>query len=116
MCMNAWVGTTRYEITTGTYPPNNTWFHIFVWYEAATKTINCSYNNGTAATRVLPAHPNQPTSPQLWVGTADGVAGFPAMYADQVVLYDAIPTAQFRSDLYNGGSGRTIAQMQALGH
>ena len=89
----------------------NTWYHVTAWHDAAGNTVNIQVNNGvvnSAGTAGAPAD----TSAAFRIGAMFTAELYHFNGAiDEVVFYKKTLTAAERTWLYNGGAGRTYADL-----
>jgi hypothetical protein len=101
------------DATTFGAPSINTWYFIVVSHSAAGNVTSIQVNNGTADTL---SH-----SGGVFNGTGDFTIGsilggtFPLNgRIDETALFKSVLTAEQKTWLYNGGAGRSFAEVDAL--
>ncbi len=98
--------------TWGSTLSTSTWYNIVIWHDSVANLIGIAVNDGTAVTT---AH-----SGGITVGTAAFEIGRRSGFAfdgniDEVSFYKKVLTADNREWLYNGGSGRSYADLTPAG-
>jgi len=86
------------------FPFLSTWYFIVCWHDSVNNTINISVDDGT------PDSASHTTG--VFDGTADfRIGGFTGAYfngrADEVGFWKKVLSAPERTELYNGGAGKT---------
>ena len=94
-------------------PATATWYFICCWKDHVAQTINIQVNNGTVNSAAFTAAVTDGTS-QFEIGAGAG-AEFWGGPVDELSFWKGgFPGASERTAMYNGGSGITLAQIQAL--
>lgn len=88
------------------------WYHVYFEHDPDANTIGISVNNGTMVTVAHSTGVHNGTS-TFRVGAYNGAANYFDGGEDQILLWKQARTAAERTWLYNGGTGRTWAEILA---
>ncbi len=103
-------GTTSSAVTsTGTLSAGQ-WYTIIAWHDSVNNTLNIQVNNGTVNTVSYSGGAMDTTFPLSIGAHFDGTYGLNGRI-DEVAFYKRVLTPSERTWLYNGGSGRSYAEL-----
>lgn len=103
------------EARWGTNPSTATWYQVLMWHDSVNNLIGISVNNGTPVTT---AHSGgiRDSAMSFQIGASER-AGTQSLYWDGLIakarIWKRVLTSDERTWLYNGGTGRTYAQILA---
>lgn len=90
-----------------------TWYFIVCWYDDAAQTINIQVNGGTVDSAAHATGVRDGTE-SFRLGAISS-SGYWNGREDEVGVWKRVLTAAERTYLYNGGAGRSFAEVQAYG-
>jgi RHS repeat-associated protein len=88
------------------------WYTIVAWHDSVFNTLNLQVNNGTVSSVSYASGAMDTTYPLSIGAHANGTYGINGRL-DEVALYKRVLNPSERSWLYNGGFGRTYAELSA---
>lgn len=94
-------------------PSTATWYHILGWLDRTTATANIQVNGGTVNSTPTGGLSVNSGSTEFRLGAASAVSLYHNGRQDQTAIWKRILTTAERSWLWNGGSGRSYAEVRA---
>jgi hypothetical protein len=100
-------GSTIGLVTANTFgaPSTGTWYLVVAWHDSVNNLVGISVNGGTADTAATTGVPADKTA-TFYIGADQAVSNWDGRI-DEVGFWKKVLTATERTNLYNGGAGRT---------